>query len=156
MKGIFWMPPVSALKGRFELYRDTLAATTGVEQPLGHGLSLVRDVYVADTMEQARADYEQALLTSYRWICHWRGLGNLREAGEELAAGQQLDYDFLAERNLLVGTPEYVAEKVQELRDELGLQDLMLWTTHPGLEHRKAMRSFELFAEKVMPQFGTP
>ncbi len=113
-------------------------------------------MYVADTMDQARADYEQALLTSYRWICHWRGLGNLREAGEELAAGQQLDYDFLAERNLLVGTPEYVAEKVQELRDELGLQDLMLWTTHPGLEHRKAMRSFELFAEKVMPQFGTP
>jgi alkanesulfonate monooxygenase SsuD/methylene tetrahydromethanopterin reductase-like flavin-dependent oxidoreductase (luciferase family) len=156
MKGIFWMPPVSALKGRFELYRDTLAETTGTEQPLGHGLSLVRDVYVADTMEQARADYEQALLTSYRWICHWRGLGNLREAGEELAAGQQLDYDFLAERNLLVGTPEYVAEKVQELREELGLQDLMLWTTHPGLEHRKAMRSFELFAEKVMPQFGTP
>lgn len=156
MKGIFWMPPVSALKGRFELYRDTLAETTGTEQALGHGLSLVRDVYVADTMEQARADYEQALLTSYRWICHWRGLANLREAGEELAAGQQLDYDFLAERNLLVGTPEYVAEKVHELRDELGLQDLMLWTTHPGLEHRKAMRSFELFAEKVMPDFGAP
>lgn len=155
MKGIFWMPPVSSLKGRFELYRDTLAETTGTEPALGHGLSLVRDVYVADTMEQARADYEEALLTSYRWICHWRGLGNLREAGEELAAGQQLDYDFLADRNLLVGTPEYVAEKVHELRDELGLQDLLLWTTHPGLEHRKAMRSFELFAEKVMPQFGT-
>jgi alkanesulfonate monooxygenase SsuD/methylene tetrahydromethanopterin reductase-like flavin-dependent oxidoreductase (luciferase family) len=156
MKGIFWMPPVSALKGRFELYRDTLAVQTGTEPALGEGLSLVRDVYVADTMEQARADYEQALLTSYRWICHWRGLGNLREEGEELATGQQLDYDFLAERNLLVGTPEYVAEKVQELRDELGVEDLMLWTTHPGLEHRKAMRSFELFAEKVMPQFGTP
>jgi alkanesulfonate monooxygenase SsuD/methylene tetrahydromethanopterin reductase-like flavin-dependent oxidoreductase (luciferase family) len=152
MKGIFWMPPISELKGRFDLYRETLSEVTGTRQQLGTGLSLVRDVYVADTMEQARADFEEALMTSYRWICHWRGLGNLKEPGEDLT-GRELDYDFLAERNLLVGTPEFVAEKVHELREELNLQDLMLWTTHPGLEHRKAMRSFELFAEKVMPQF---
>ncbi|QWF82980.1 LLM class flavin-dependent oxidoreductase [Amycolatopsis sp. CA-230715] len=152
MKGIFWMPPISELKGRFDLYRTTLSEATGTEQRLGTGLSLVRDVYVADTMEQARADFEEALMTSYRWICHWRGLGNLREVGEDIS-GRELDYDFLAERNLLVGTPDYVAEKVHELREELNLQDLMLWTTHPGLAHRKAMRSFELFSEKVMPQF---
>ncbi|MFP5021847.1 LLM class flavin-dependent oxidoreductase [Pseudonocardia phyllosphaerae] len=153
MKGIFWMPPISELKGRFELYRDTLSEVTGVEQQLGTGLSLVRDVYVADTMEQARADFEEALLTSYKWICHWRGLNNLREVDEDIT-GRVLDYDFLAERNLLVGTPDHVAEKVNELQTELNLQDLLLWTTHPGLEHGKAMRSFELFAEKVMPQFS--
>ncbi|MCR3721711.1 MULTISPECIES: LLM class flavin-dependent oxidoreductase [Prauserella salsuginis group] len=153
MNGMFWMPPVSELKGRFELYRDTLSEATGVEQDLGTGLSLVRDVYVADTMEQARADFEEALLTSYRWVCHWRGLGNLREVGEDIA-GRELDYDFLAERNLLVGTPDYVAEKVHELQQELNLQDLLLWTTHPGMDHGKVMRSFELFTEKVMPQFA--
>lgn len=152
MKGIFWMPPISELKGRFALYRDTLSEATGVEQPLGRGLSLVRDVYVADTMEQARADFEQALLTSYRWICHWRGLNNLREIDEDIT-GRTLDFDFLDERNLLVGTPDQVAEKVHELGEELDLQDLLLWTTHPGMDHGKAMRSFELFAEKVMPQF---
>ncbi|WP_020499109.1 LLM class flavin-dependent oxidoreductase [Sciscionella marina] len=153
MNGIFWMPPISELKDRFALYRDTLSEATGTPQQLGAGLSLVRDVYVADTMEQARADFEEALLTSYRWICHWRGLNNLREVGEDIS-GRELDYDFLAERNLLVGTPDFVAGKVQELQEELNLQDLMLWTTHPGLEHRKAMRSFELFTEKVMPQFA--
>ena len=153
MKGIFWMPPISELEGRFALYRDTLAEATGTEPALGEGLSLVRDVYVADTMEQARADFEQALLTSYRWICHWRGLNNLREVDEDIT-GRTLDYDFLAERNLLVGTPDHVAEKIHELQTELNLRDLMLWTTHPGLEHTKAMRSFELFAEKVMPRFA--
>lgn len=152
MKGMFWMPPVSELKGRFELYRDTLSEATGVQQELGTGLSLVRDVYVADTMEQARADFEEALLTSYRWVCHWRGLGNLREVDEDIT-GRELDYDFLAERNLLVGTPDYVAEKVRELERELNLQDLLLWTTHPGMDHDKVMRSFELFTEKVMPEF---
>ena len=30
----------------------------------------------------------------------------------------------------------------------------MLWTTHPGLDHAKAMRSLELFASDVMPQFS--
>ena len=44
-------------------------------------------------------------------------------------------------------------ERIAELRDELGLEHLLVWTTHPGLEHRKAMRSLELFAADVMPEF---
>jgi alkanesulfonate monooxygenase SsuD/methylene tetrahydromethanopterin reductase-like flavin-dependent oxidoreductase (luciferase family) len=92
-------------------------------------------------------------MTSYRWIMHWRGLANLMEAGEELTSDHTLSYDFLAGRNLLVGTADYVAEKIHELREELNLEHLLLWTTHPGLEHRHAMRSLELFTEKVMPQF---
>ncbi|GLZ15567.1 monooxygenase [Actinomadura sp. NBRC 104425] len=158
IQGLFWLPPVSALKERFELYRATASAASGREYALGEGIGLVRDVYVADTMEQARAEFEEALLTSYRWITHWRGLGNLMEAGEELTDEHRLSFDFLHPRNLLVGTPEYVAEKIHELRSELNLEHLLLWTTHPGLKHEHAMRSLELFAEKVMPQFtsGSP
>ena len=154
IQGLFWLPPVSALKERFELYRRAATEATGREHALGEGIGLVRDVYVADTMERARAEFEEAVLTSYRWITHWRGLGNLMEAGEQLTDDHRLSYDFLADRNLLVGTPDHVAGKIQELRDELNLQHLLLWTTHPGLEHRNAMRSLELFAEKVMPQFA--
>lgn len=153
VQGLFWLPPVSALKDRFALYRDTASAASGREYALGEGIGLVRDVYVADTMEQARAEFEDALLTTYRWVTHFRGLGNLMEAGEELTDAHQLSYDFLADRNLLVGTPEFVAEKIEELRSELNLEHLLLWTTHPGLEHRHAMRSLELFTEKVMPRF---
>lgn len=154
VKGIFWLPPVSALKSRFELYQHAATEASGRQHALGEGIALVRDVFVADTMEQARADFEEAVMNSYRWICHWRGLGNLMQAGEELTEEHQLTFDFLHPHNQLVGTPEYVAEKIAELRDELNLQDLFLWTTHPGLEHQKAMRSLELFREKVMPQFS--
>ena len=91
-------------------------------------------------------------MTSYRWILHWRGLRNLLQDGEELD-GQDLDYDFLFARNQLVGTPEFVRERIAELRDELGLEHLLIWTTHPGLDHRLAMRSRELFAADVMPEF---
>ena len=153
IQGILWLPPVSALRSRFELYRDTASKASGREYALGEGIALVRDVYVADTMEQARAEFEEAVMNSYRWITHWRGLSNLMEEGEELGDHHRLSYDFLHARNQLVGTPDFVAEKIAELREELNLEHLMLWTTHPGLEHAKAMRSLELFSEKVMPQF---
>ena len=155
IQGIFWLPPVSALKQRFELYRDTASDASGREYALGEGIALVRDVYVADTMEQARAEFEDAVMNSYRWVTHWRGLSNLMEEGEQVTDRHELSFDFLHPRNQLVGTPDFVAEKVAELQQELNLEHLMLWTTHPGLEHAKAMRSLELFSEKVMPQLPT-
>jgi alkanesulfonate monooxygenase SsuD/methylene tetrahydromethanopterin reductase-like flavin-dependent oxidoreductase (luciferase family) len=82
IQGMFWLPPVSALKERFELYRDAASKAQGREFALGEGVGLVRDVYVADTMEQARAEFEEAVMTSYCWIMHWRGLRNLMNAGE--------------------------------------------------------------------------
>lgn len=153
VQGLFWLPPVSALKERFQLYRDA-AQAAGRPLKYGEGIGLVRDVFVADTMEQARAQYEEALLTTYRWVTHWRGLGNMMEAGEQLTDAHELSFEFLDQRNLLVGTPEHVAGKIEELQEELNLEHLLLWTTHPGLKHEHAMRSLELFTEKVMPRFA--
>ncbi|UFJ40894.1 LLM class flavin-dependent oxidoreductase [Brevibacillus humidisoli] len=153
VNGIFWMPTVKELKIRFELYRESLSQAKGTEAELGEGLALVRDCYVAETMEEARRDAEAAVLHTYRWICHWRGLGNLLDPGEELKPGTELSYDFLHPRNLLFGTPDYVAEKIQELKEELNLKHLLLWTNHGSLSHEKIMRSTKLFAEEVMPRF---
>lgn len=154
VQGIFWLPPVSALRSRFELYREHASKAQARDVPLGEGIALVRDVYVADSMDQAREEFEEAVMNSYRWITHWRGLSNLMEEGEELTAEHKLDFDFLLARNQLVGTPDYVAEKIDELQREIGLEHLMLWTTHPGLDHHNAMRSLALFSQKVMPRFA--
>lgn len=153
IKGIFWMPTVKELKLRFELYRQKASEARGYDVPLGKGLALVRDVYVAETMEQARQDAAEAVLNNYRWVCHWRGLGNLMDPGES-PEGQELNYDFLHPRNLLFGTPDYVAEKIQELKDELNLENLLLWVRHNGLSHEKTMKSLKLFTEEVMPRFS--
>ncbi|MDQ6600945.1 LLM class flavin-dependent oxidoreductase [Bacillus salipaludis] len=154
IKGMFWMPTVQELKGRFELYREHASEARGHEVALGEGIALVRDVYVAETMEQARQDAAEAVLNNYRWICHWRGLGNLMDPGEQVKQGQVLNYEFLHPRNLLFGTPEYVTEKIQELQKELNLQELLLWVNHNGLPHDKMMRSLKLFTEEVMPKFS--
>ncbi|GIN97670.1 monooxygenase [Siminovitchia terrae] len=154
IKGIFWMPTVKELKGRFKLYQEKASEARGYEVPLGEDIALVRDVYVAETMEQARQDAAEAVLNNYRWICHWRGLGNLMDPGEEVKPGQELNYDFLHPRNLLFGTPEYITEKIQELKEELNLQNLLLWVNHNGLPHEKMMKSLKLFTEEVMPKFA--
>lgn len=70
-------------------------------------------------MEQARQDAAEAVLNNYRWICHWRGLSNLMDPGEQVKQGQELNYEFLHPRNLLFGTPEYVTEKYKNYKKSL-------------------------------------
>jgi alkanesulfonate monooxygenase SsuD/methylene tetrahydromethanopterin reductase-like flavin-dependent oxidoreductase (luciferase family) len=156
LKGIFWIPPVASLKGRFELYRDTASKARGQDCALGEGLALVRDMYVAETMDEARRDAGEGILAYLRWVCHWRGLGNHLNPGEELPKTpgklDALTYDWLHPRNLLFGTPDYVVEKIKELQTELNLQYLMVWSSFPGVPHEKVMRSLKLFNEEVVPR----
>jgi len=64
-----------------------------------------------------------------------------------------LDYDWLHSRNLLFGTLDHVAEKIEELKTELNLETLLVWSHFPGVPHDAAMRSVKLFTEEVMPRF---
>jgi peroxiredoxin len=93
-----------------------------------------------------------------RWVCHWRGLGNHMDPGEELPETKHkldlLNYDFLHKRNLLFGTPEYVVNKINELKSELNLQNLQVWSNFPGIDHKACMRSIKLFNDEVMPKIN--
>ena len=154
---IMWIPTVKALKERFEVYRDARSAVEGRDVPLGEGVCVVRDMFVADTMEEAKRLAGDGILEYLRWICHWRGLGNHMDPGEQLpeTSGKLdlLSYEFLHPRNLLFGTPDYVAEKIEEMQAELGLQNLQVWSNFPGVSHEAAMNSIRLFTEEVMPRF---
>ena len=155
---IMWIPTVAALKERFEIYREARSEFEGREVPLGYGISLVRDMFVADSMDEARELGAEGLFTYLKWIAHWRGLGNHLNPGEELPETPgKLDlvtYEFLHPRNMLFGTPGYVIEKIEELRDELGLQHLQVWSNFPCMKQEHVMKSVRLFTEKVMPKFA--
>jgi len=64
-----------------------------------------------------------------------------------------LSYDFLHKRNMLFGTPEYVIDKIKELKSELNIQNLQVWSNFPGVKHEDCMKSIKMFTEKVMPHF---
>ncbi len=154
---IMWIPTVKALRGRLEVYRKARSEAEGRDVPLGEGISLVRDMFVADSMDEARDLAAEGILTYIRWIAHWRGLGNHMDPGEKLPETpgklDLLSYDFLHPRNLLFGTPDYVAGKIEELQSELNLQHLQVWSNFPGIPHEKVMRSVKKFTEEVMPRF---
>ena len=154
---IMWIPPVKALKIKFEAYKKARSESEKKDVPLGEGVSLVRDMFVADTMDEAKEKAGKHIIDYMKWVCHWRGLGNHMDPGEELPVTKGkldlLSYDFLHKRNLLFGTPEYVTDKIKELKSELNLQNLMVWSNFPGIKHKDCMKSIKLFTEKVMPNF---
>lgn len=158
LNAIMWIPTVKALKERFEVFRAARSEAEGRDVPLGEGISLVRDMFVADSMDEARELAGEGIITYLSWIAHWRGLGNHMDPGEALPETpgklDLLTYEFLHPRNMLFGTPEYVTEKIEELQDELNLQHLQVWSNFPGVAHDKVMNSVKLFSEKVMPRFA--
>ena len=153
---IMWIPTVKALKKRFQLYQEAKSKAENREVPLGEGICLVRDMFIADTMEEAEKLAGEHIVNYMRWVCHWRGLGNHMDPGESLPETDHkldlLNYDFLHKRNLLFGTPEYVVNKINELKSELNLQNLQVWSNFPGIEHEACMRSIKLFTDEVMPK----
>ena len=153
---IMWIPTVNALKKRFLLYKEAKSKAENREVPLGEGICLVRDMFIADTMEEAEKLAGEHIVNYMRWVCHWRGLGNHMDPGEELPQTDHkldlLNYDFLHKRNLLFGTPEYVVNKINELKSELNLQNLQVWSNFPGIDHEACMRSIKLFTNEVMPK----
>tara|TARA_B100001540_G_scaffold147914_1_gene131215 strand:- start:1922 stop:3088 length:1167 start_codon:yes stop_codon:yes gene_type:complete len=152
---IMWIPTVKALKKRFEIFKDAKCKAENREVPLGEGVSLVRDMFVAKTMEEAKEMAGEYIVNYMKWVCHWRGLGNHMDPGEKLPETKNkldlLNYEFLHKRNLLFGTPEFVIEKINELQKELNLQNLQVWSNFPGIDHEDCMRSIKLFTEEVMP-----
>ena len=154
---IMWIPTVKALKQRFEIYKNAKSEIEKRDVPMGEGICLVRDLFVADTMEEAKELAGKQMVDYMRWVCHWRGLGSHMDPGEELPKTEHkldlLSYDFLHKRNMLFGTPEYVTEKIKELKSELNLQNLQVWSNFPGVKHEHCMKSIKLFTEKVMPLF---
>ena len=153
---IMWIPTVKALKKRFQIYQEAKSKAENKEVPLGEGICLVRDMFIADTMEEAEKLAGEHIVNYMRWVCHWRGLGNHMDPGEELPQTDHkldlLNYNFLHKRNLLFGTPEYVVNKINELKSELNLQNLQVWSNFPGIDHEACMRSIKLFTDEVMPK----
>tara|TARA_Y100000590_G_scaffold107713_1_gene122567 strand:+ start:1276 stop:2445 length:1170 start_codon:yes stop_codon:yes gene_type:complete len=154
---IMWIPTVKALKIKFEAFKNAKSEAEKRNVPMGEGISLVRDMFVADTMEEAKEKAGEQMVNYMRWVCHWRGLGNHMDPDEELPVTKGkldlLNYDFLHKRNMLFGTPEYVIDKIHELKSELNLQNLQVWSNFPGVKHEDCMKSIKLFTEKVMPHF---
>ena len=68
--------------------------------------------------------------------------------------GVKQDWDFPEPRNLLVGSPENVVEKIQELQEVCHLEYLLVEFTHMGIPLQNTLENLETFATKAMSRFA--
>ena len=125
----------------------------GREFRLGEDQAVMRSTYVAPTMEQARREAEAGIMSAFIFNDPFRGRQVFTNPGEELDDAVKLDWDFLEPRTLLVGPPDHVAERIDELRQVCNLDYLLVEFTHAGIPLHRTLRNLENFATKVMPHF---
>ncbi|MGE3993271.1 LLM class flavin-dependent oxidoreductase [Pseudorhodoplanes sp.] len=151
-----YAPSMSALDQTWTTYRQTYAKTHGAEAP-GRNLSVTKATYVAPTMEQAIADAKPGLNALFnRSALSMAGRKKYLRPGEEPTAQDMQEdwFDFLHRHDIiLVGTPDYVSERLEVLRDRFGCQHYSLFSNIPGLTQRQCLDHLALFGHKVMPRF---
>ncbi|MFE3987963.1 LLM class flavin-dependent oxidoreductase [Nocardia tengchongensis] len=125
-----------------DLYHRALAEGGHEPQPIAvhaHG-------YIADTDKQAVEDFYDSYARAMSGIGRERGWGPMTR--------QQFDALRSQSGSLFVGTPDYVAEKIADVRDTLGLDRFMLHTSVGTLPHEQVLHSIELLGAKVAPQLS--
>ena len=118
-----------------------------------------RFVYVADSNAKAKEEPRDALM-NYIEILTKSTLppfaaklpSTYADYKRRAADRVKLTYDEMWDETLIFGNPDRCAAKIRELRD-MGVDSMLCWMVFGGLEHGKVLRSMELFAKEVMPQF---
>ena len=153
LKACYWQPPALRIRQRMELYAQVRSEREGRPFSLGEDQAVMRSTYVASSMEEARRDAEEGIMSSFIFNDPFRGRQVFTNPDEVLDPSVNLDWDFLEPRTLLVGSPENVVEKIQELQEVCNLGYLLVEFTHMGIPLGKTLKNLETFATKVMPRF---
>lgn len=128
------------LQARDTLYREAMKEA-GQRQTV---FPLMRNVYVADTYERARADTEASLQIQSRRYQNWRPQAGMPAPFEEVTADR-----------FIIGSPDQCLAEIQRYVAELGVNYLVCRMNMLGLSHDNVMASMRLFAEAVMPHCTT-
>jgi limonene 1,2-monooxygenase len=110
---------------------------------------LVGPMHLAPTEEQARAEVAYGLAD---WVDYFQRVAALPIA-PATAPGQDL-VDALNETGLaVIGTPDMAVAQIQRLIDQSGGFGTYLFMAHEWADRQATLRSYELFAQEVMPLF---
>jgi alkanesulfonate monooxygenase SsuD/methylene tetrahydromethanopterin reductase-like flavin-dependent oxidoreductase (luciferase family) len=118
-------------------------------------------VYVAETEEAAREEPRESIMHLLRYIGERLAASatasGAREIENRAARGQKnmtIDYDEVLRERMIVGTPASVVDRLQEVREVLGL-DGILAELNPGslIPHEQVMTALRLLCQEVMPRF---
>jgi alkanesulfonate monooxygenase SsuD/methylene tetrahydromethanopterin reductase-like flavin-dependent oxidoreductase (luciferase family) len=116
-------------------------------------------LYVAETARQAREEPEASTMGFFRSISSAlrKSEGAAAPTAEARAARAnrlaEITYDEILSDYAVFGTPESVADRLLELREQLGFSTLSTWMNPGGqIPDERVLKSMRLFAERVAPR----
>jgi len=162
MVGRLGYPIFIGLRGSdLEMNASNLAAYHQAWRDAGHAgrgdVYLRIPVYVAATAEAAYEEPRDSTTANYRsrgegYASRSQGAGSVEERAEFARRIAASGYDDLLRTRLAYGTPDAVARRLAELRDELGLSGFLLEANVGGaIPPDRVMNSLRLFAQQVAP-----
>ncbi len=152
-----WVPSgMKATRTAFDAYREVYqrAKPSGRKPHMG----LMREIYVAESDKQARADGE------YHWKNFWERRGGARTYGAHGTTGlttildgsrrqQLMDMDHsIAEGSFICGSPDSVVQQIKSIANQAGGDTFLGEFTFGELTQKQALNSLRLFTEQVMPE----
>jgi alkanesulfonate monooxygenase SsuD/methylene tetrahydromethanopterin reductase-like flavin-dependent oxidoreductase (luciferase family) len=118
-------------------------------------------VYVAATEERALEEPRESIMHLLRYIGERlaasasssgaRAIENRAERGKK---AMTIDYEEVTRERMIVGTPDQVVERLQELKEVLGLNGILA-ELNPGsrIPHEQVLEALRLLCQEVMPRF---
>ena len=113
-------------------------------------VAAILPVYVADTERRAREETEASAMHFYRSVGEALLAGPRHEVGERL---RRMSFDQVLKDFAVYGTPERVADRLEELRRAIGFTKLAVWmNVGSRIPQERVLASMQLFAERVTPR----
>lgn len=140
----------------FQAYVDE-AAKHGRKLKFGEysdkgGVVLCRNLAVGRTHEEAMETARQGSAFWTHWLGEFGFFEALRMKGQTGPVPKTFE-QMIESKFQIVGTPDSVAEQIQQLKDELGVE-YIIFIMYGGItEHKRMLESIRLFGEHVIPRF---
>lgn len=137
------------------------ARNAGSKPPSRSDWRIVRDVWVADTDEEAREGALNGMLgRAWREYLHplfsygaYPFIASMKH--DESMPDEDVTLEYLADNLWMVGSPDTVADKLRNLYETVGGFGTLLWLTFDHSENRGPYeKSMRLLVEDVMPRLS--
>jgi alkanesulfonate monooxygenase SsuD/methylene tetrahydromethanopterin reductase-like flavin-dependent oxidoreductase (luciferase family) len=126
-----------------EAYREANAEMTEDGQA-----GLAREVFVAETTEQAESVVREPLMRKYSSYSDW-GQDDVIESDSFDSTWEKLKHE-----RFLIGTPAQVIEDINRYQSEADIDELWVRMQFPSIAVEDTKRSLELFIDEVLPEIN--
>jgi alkanesulfonate monooxygenase SsuD/methylene tetrahydromethanopterin reductase-like flavin-dependent oxidoreductase (luciferase family) len=134
------------------------ARDSGKPMDMG-GIPFFRYFYVAETEEQARKDSEDALnwtMDVNQWRRTYKGGSEVYDSLDDFRRTRTefpTSYEYLFKHRAFIGDPGQIIARIRALQDA-GIGYFGCNFSFGGMPQDKVLKSMELFAREVMPEFS--